>query len=211
MIEETSEAITTAFKALRSRSGLSLAALAKSMGYRGASSLQRYEDAKAYRGGFLPDRLIRKLEVSLVGRGDPPIQSSDVIELGGSLYVRMRTGDTGANDLEAAIQHVRLLPNGLLTAEGFWKFPEGLESALENSPFDRESLISLSHTDGREIIFVDRQLTLIASPGEYAVVDHSSPGGIRIEDVDGASVSKRGGHVLRTDVLGKIIARLTLT
>ena len=45
--------VTARFKELRERAGLSLAALAKAMGYRNSSSIQRYENPDLYTKEFL--------------------------------------------------------------------------------------------------------------------------------------------------------------
>jgi phage repressor protein C with HTH and peptisase S24 domain len=58
-------------------------ALAKLMGYRGASGYQRYEDASLFKERFLSMRIARKLATALVGKGDPPIELADVMELAG--------------------------------------------------------------------------------------------------------------------------------
>lgn len=62
---------------LKERSGLSLANVARSGGYRNASSVQRYFDA-AYDADFLPTKLAQRLKEALVGFGDPPITEMDV-------------------------------------------------------------------------------------------------------------------------------------
>lgn len=73
----------TLLRSLRERAGYSLADLARACGYRGPSSLQRYENPNDYTKEYLPLSLIRKLEKALVGRGDPPIEKSEVIALAG--------------------------------------------------------------------------------------------------------------------------------
>lgn len=55
---ERSEPVTETLKALRERAGLSMAEMAKLLGYKGASSYQRYEDSETYNEGYLlPDLL----------------------------------------------------------------------------------------------------------------------------------------------------------
>lgn len=57
---------------LRDRAGLSMDELAKLMGFKGQSSIQRYLSAD-YDKGFRPE-LAAKFKAALVGRGNPPIQ-----------------------------------------------------------------------------------------------------------------------------------------
>ncbi len=73
--------VTVKFRALRERAGLSLAALAKEMGYRNSSSLQRYENADLYTKEFLSPDIAKKLVRALVGKGIPPITESEIWEL----------------------------------------------------------------------------------------------------------------------------------
>lgn len=75
--------ITSEFKALRARAGLSMDVLARQMGYKRASSIQRYEDPKQYGGGYLKRDLVQKLADALVGKGDPAITAKEVWRLAG--------------------------------------------------------------------------------------------------------------------------------
>lgn len=70
-------------KQLRERSGLSMDAVAKAAGYRGASSYQRYEDGQTFRKPYLPLDLAEKLARILAGRGTPPITAGEVMALAG--------------------------------------------------------------------------------------------------------------------------------
>ena len=60
-----------------------MAAVSKAIGYKGASSYQRYEDVDLYRRKYLSPDLVEKLEPVLVGRGDPPISRDEVRALAG--------------------------------------------------------------------------------------------------------------------------------
>lgn len=83
LMDNSAETITGAVKALRERSGLSIAKLAKAAGYKGASSFQRYEDPELYGGGYLKRDLVAMLAKALVGRGSPPIRQQEVWALAG--------------------------------------------------------------------------------------------------------------------------------
>ncbi len=75
--------VTDRLKDLRQRAGLSMAAIAKACGYRGASSYQRYENAELYGDTYLPLKLVRALVPALTGRGAPPIKAEEVMALAG--------------------------------------------------------------------------------------------------------------------------------
>lgn len=89
-MDTSPESITRYVKSLRERAGLSMAAMAKAMGYRNASSYQRYEDANAYSGGHLKRDLVAKLDRALTGKGNPPITPQEVWELAGPEFVEVR-------------------------------------------------------------------------------------------------------------------------
>lgn len=61
---------------LRERSGLSMDELAKLMGFKGQSGIQRYLSPD-YDKGFRPE-LAARFKAALVGRGDPPISVRDL-------------------------------------------------------------------------------------------------------------------------------------
>lgn len=209
MIEDSSEAITAHFAGLRKRSGLTLSDLAIRLGYRGPSSLQRYENSKTYRGGYLQDDLIRKLENCLVGLGMPPIESADVIKLGGPLYERLRSEDRNHERTIGNILHVRLDPASNLVEAGYWMMPEHMSPLLSKILERRDWIVSLENPIGQEILFIDREFTSISNHGAYAVSDARHPGGVRVETTKSATTAPSSGQLLRTDVLGRIVARVS--
>ncbi len=85
---ERSEPVTETLRGLRERAGLSMAEMAKLLGYKGASSYQRYEDPETYNEGYLPARFVRRLIQVLPGRGSPPITANEItILLGDSIHL----------------------------------------------------------------------------------------------------------------------------
>lgn len=78
-----SDWVTAEFRRLREHAGLSLDTLAQAMGYAGASSIQRYEDAGSYKRDYLDRAFVAKLIKPLTGRGDPKITANDVWALAG--------------------------------------------------------------------------------------------------------------------------------
>lgn len=75
--------VTLALKALRKRAGLSMEALATSAGYKGASSIQRYENPEHFHKKYLPYDVLERFASVLVGKGFPPISAEEVFALGG--------------------------------------------------------------------------------------------------------------------------------
>lgn len=71
------------FRRLRDRSGLSMDDLAKAMGFRRASSIQRYANPDEYTKEFFAPELALKMIKALVGKGEPPIEAREIWELTG--------------------------------------------------------------------------------------------------------------------------------
>lgn len=72
------------------RAGLSLLKLAKSAGFKQASSLQRYEDPDYMKGRKVPVEIIAKIVPALAGKGLPPITKEEVWRLsepGSAIFV----------------------------------------------------------------------------------------------------------------------------
>lgn len=78
-----SDSVTARLKRLRERSGQSMAAIAKGLGLKGASSYQRYETDHLYKKSSLPLTTVLALSKLLVGKGSPPITEDEVLSLAG--------------------------------------------------------------------------------------------------------------------------------
>ncbi len=65
---------------LKDRSGLSIRAIARAMGYQNASSIQRYFSAD-YLKPALPSDFVAKLLPVLLGKGEQPITREDILAL----------------------------------------------------------------------------------------------------------------------------------
>jgi transcriptional regulator with XRE-family HTH domain len=89
-MDDSAEAITGRVRALRLRSGMTMAPLAQALGLKGASSYQRYESPNDYAGGYLKRDLVARLAAALVGKGSPPILEEDVWELAGPEFAGAR-------------------------------------------------------------------------------------------------------------------------
>lgn len=75
------DSVTTKFKSLRERAGLSMDDLAHAMGYARASSIQRYENPAEYTKEFISPELVMKMIKAVVGKGDPKITAAEVWEM----------------------------------------------------------------------------------------------------------------------------------
>jgi phage repressor protein C with HTH and peptisase S24 domain len=67
-IEARKKRLAAAFSEIRGKTGLSLAAFGKELGFAGASSIQRYSSASDHRGQYLSPELIQKMLDTLPGR-----------------------------------------------------------------------------------------------------------------------------------------------
>lgn len=95
-MENTPEAITDHFNNLRTRAGLSMNKLALEMGYKAASSIQRYMDPKLFLGGYLHRDIVSKLESAVLGKGIPPITREEIWALAGPEFSAEAGRNTGA-------------------------------------------------------------------------------------------------------------------
>lgn len=82
VMTDQKETIGTRLLRLKERSLLSLDMIADRGGYSGRSSVQRIFNAK-YNPSFLTPSVINNLTRALVGQGDPPIEASEIADLGG--------------------------------------------------------------------------------------------------------------------------------
>ena len=73
--------VPSELKKLRLRAKLSMAELAKSLGYKGSSSYQRFEDEELFKRAYLPFEIMAPLCAVLVGKGTPPIEQHEVTDL----------------------------------------------------------------------------------------------------------------------------------
>lgn len=82
-MDNSPESIANRMRKLRERTDMSIDDMAKAMGYRGASSIQRYFDADKLKTGYLKRDLVAKIEKVLLGKGVPPITRPEIWELAG--------------------------------------------------------------------------------------------------------------------------------
>lgn len=75
------EHVSIRLRNLRQRAGLSMGDLAVKSGFKGQSSIQRYEDDTLYKKTFLPTELAAKFANAMEGLGTPPITRQEVMAL----------------------------------------------------------------------------------------------------------------------------------
>lgn len=117
-------------RSLRERAGLPMSAMARSLGLRGASSYQRYENPDMFKKEFLPLDKARRLCRTIVGKGTPPITESEVLALAGQ---------------ESRMAHPRMIPLVGYVGANAEVFPMGAAAGRNGeevqSPYD-----GLSHS-----------------------------------------------------------------
>lgn len=82
MMTPVQDSVSARFRELRKRAGLSRPALAKALGYKHASGIQRYEQDGARSRDYIPPEILERLVKAVVGKGDPPITLGEVMVLG---------------------------------------------------------------------------------------------------------------------------------
>jgi transcriptional regulator with XRE-family HTH domain len=102
---------------LRARAGLSMDDLAKAMGYRGQSSIQRYLSTQ-YELAFRPE-IVQRFRSALLGRGSPPISEEDLE----ALWVQAQADRTAREVQDPRLTALRSEVDGVTDA--LLTLPEG--------------------------------------------------------------------------------------
>lgn len=193
---------------LKDRSGLSIRAIARAMGYQNASSIQRYF-SQDYSKPALPADFVAKLLPVLVGAGEQPITREEVLAL----------APDSITDLEAASAPLRALPpleiKGQVAA-GLW-----MEAGLFETDAVKQSTIAgdlrypaeyqyLLQINGESLNRIARDGDLILcldyldagieiKSGDLVVVERSRDGGHTIERTAKRIVRRNGAIELRPE------------
>lgn len=159
---------------LKERSGLSLRAIAREMGYSQASSIQRYFSADYPEKG-LPANFISKLLAVLPGKGDPAITRDEILAL----------ADGSVAEIQKKLPE---LPNSGVpivgeVAAGLW-----MEAALFETENSLESTISYDVRFPAQAQFVVRvrgeSLNRIAGNGDLLLCVDYLAAGIELKEND---------------------------
>ena len=209
-LENTPESLAAAFHELRVRASLSLSDLARALGFKGASSLQRYEKPRAHSGGYLEISLVRKMEAVLVGRGHPPITAAEVYALAGPEFAAAHSLLDGNihGDQASVVQEVKVGSTGTLVPVGHWRLPARLSQLMAIGPAS-PVVVAIHHDEMSQTVFIDRKKASITSAGTYAIADAAAYSGFKVEVYDDERFSAEAA-ALRTGVLGLVVARFSV-
>lgn len=109
-MDNSPESIAERVRTLRDRAGLTMEQMAKAMGYKNASSIQRYENPAQLKPGYLRRDLVAKMETALLGKGSPPISRPEIWELAGPEFNFGTTPEPNATVGDKISSSGRLLP-----------------------------------------------------------------------------------------------------
>lgn len=175
---------------LKDRSGLSIRAIARAMGYQNASSIQRYFSPD-YTKPALPSDFVAKLLPVLVGKGETPISREEVLALAPTSLTELEASQAPARaaialDLKGQVAAGLWMEAGLFetdavrkaTISGDLRFPSECQYLLE---INGESLNRIAR-NGDLILCLDYlDAGIEIKSGDLVVVERSRDGGHTIE------------------------------
>lgn len=185
-------------QALKDRTGLSLRAIAREMGYSQASSIQRYFSSD-YPETALPANFISKLLAVLPGKGSPPITREEVLDL----------ADGTVAEIQRKVPH---LPSSGVpivgeVAAGLW-----MEAALFETENAEESTISYDVRFPAQAQFVVRvrgeSLNRIAANGDLLLCVDYMAAGIELKENDIVLVERSRDNGMTIERTAKRIIKL---
>jgi len=182
-------AVSALLVELKDRSGLSIRAIARAMGYQNASSIQRYFSSD-YAKPALPADFVAKLLPVLVGKGERPISREEVLAL----------APVALTDLEAASAPTRAATALELkgqVAAGLW-----MEAGLFETDAARKTSIAGDlrfPSESQYLLQINGEsLNRIARNGDFVLCLDFLDAGIEIKSGDLVVVerSRDGGHTI---------------
>ncbi|MCX2721766.1 LexA family protein [Roseibium salinum] len=189
MDEITQSAASRQLAELKDRTGLSIRAIAREMGYQNASSIQRYF-SQDYSKPALPSDFVAKLLPVLVGRGERPVTREEVLAL----------APDSLTDLEAAgVPQRAATPLEIKgqVAAGLW-----MEAGLFETDATREATLAgdLRYPEKCQYLLQinGESLNRIARNGDFILCLDYLEAGIEIKSGDLVVVerSRDGGHTV---------------
>jgi len=135
-----------------------MAEMAKALGYRGASSYQRYEDEALTKGDTLPFKVVKNLVPALVGKGSPEITESEVLALASS------------EEQEVLVARGRkMIPVIGKVAAGIWQEDDdSRQEAIDWIPFSTDMRFPHRAQYARQV--EGESMNIIFPNGSYAVI-----------------------------------------
>lgn len=186
---------------LKDRSGLSIRAIARAMGYQNASSIQRYFSSD-YAKPALPADFVAKLLPVLIGKGERPISRDDILALAPTSLTDLEAASAPSRaavalDLKGQVAAGLWMEAGLFETDairetsiaGDLRFPSESQYLLE---IKGESLNRIAR-DGDFILCLDYlEAGIEMKSGDLVVVERSRDGGHTIERTAKRVVRRNG-------------------
>ena len=102
------DSVADKIRDFRQRLGMTMEEFAKLLGYKGASSVQRYEDPNDFHpfkfGVFPNNRFLMALRMNVVGRGSPPIAASEINAIVQGAFEHSMNKTPTENGAESAVK-----------------------------------------------------------------------------------------------------------
>lgn len=201
-------AVSAQLVELKDRSGLSIRAIARAMGYQNASSIQRYFSSD-YAKPALPADFVAKLLPVLLGKGEPAITRDDILALAPTSLTDLEAASAPSRaavalDLKGQVAAGLWMEAGLFetdavrntTIAGDLRFPSESQYLLE---INGESLNRIAR-NGDLILCVDYlDAGIEIKSGDLVVVERSRDGGHTIERTAKRIVRRDGMIELRPE------------
>lgn len=191
MVKNNKQSAAIFFRELYERSGLSQETLAKRMGYRAASSIQRYLNPDEYLEPYFTPKILSKIYKALLGEGNPPITEPEIYRLGGdqlpvfpAVYSSKFKPPKNDNTIQEIDIRAGMGASGLLyngddgdNVIGSWSLPEAyIRHEIHTSPnqtaiirVQGDSMVPTLLPEDR--VMVDRGQVVPISDNIYAVWD----------------------------------------
>jgi len=156
----SSRRVTARHRDLRNRAGLSQKRLAHLMGYKGSSSIQRYESDEDYTERYFNANYVTKLADALEGKGVPPIMRDEVLELG------------GLTGIELKVSNAKITQVPIVSWVECGKFTQTAEP-LEIGRIDRVVEVATNKKTLIALDVVGTSINRVASEGSTLIVDYA--------------------------------------
>ncbi len=188
---------------LKDRSGLSIRAIARAMGYQNASSIQRYFSAD-YLKPALPSDFVAKLLPVLLGKGEQPITREDILALAPDSITDLDASSAPSRaatplEIKGQVAAGLWMESGLFETDatkktslaGDLRFPSESQYLLQ---INGESLNRIAWS-GDLILCVDYlEAGIEIKSGDLAVVERTRDGGHTIERT-AKRIIRRNGQI----------------
>lgn len=189
MSEIEQSAVSKQLVDLKDRSGLSIRAIAREMGYQNASSIQRYF-SQDFSKPALPSDFVAKLLPVLVGKGEHPITREDILALAPDSITDLEAASTPARAAQA-LEIKGQVAAGLWMEAGLFETDATKRATLSGDlryPPESQYLLEIN----------GESLNRIARNGDFILCLDFMEAGIEIKSGDLVVVerSRDGGHTI---------------